>query len=189
MNKNKPMILLSLLAVALMQLACTIFVGGPAYPANPIAVSTEAIGSFSQQLQIAQTAAAQSGTLTLTVNETQITSLLANYLDSKTDPLIQNPQVTLQNGEIQVYGKVSRGNFEANVRIVLAVSIDPEGNPVISVSSTDFGPLPAPNGLNETISTLIDQAFTGSFGPAATGLRLESIHIADGSMTLTGRVK
>ena len=189
MNKNKLSILLSLLAVALIQLACTVFVGGPAYPANQIAVSTEAVDSLKQQLQAAQTSAAQNGTLTLTINETQITSLLANYLDSQTDPLIQNPQVTLRNGEIQVYGKVSKGNFEANVRIVLKASVDAEGNQAITVSSTDFGPLPAPTGLNDTISALIDQAFTGSFGPAATGLRLESINIADGSMTITGRVK
>jgi hypothetical protein len=188
-KKNAPLILLPLLAVALMQLACTVFVGGPNYPADQIAVSTESVGSLNGQLQVAQTAAAQSGTLTLTINETQITSLLAINLNSQPNPFIQNPQVYLRNGEIQVYGKVSKGNLEANVRIILSASLNPEGRPVITVSSADFGPFPAPQGLDNTISNLIDQVINGAFGPAAIGLRLETINIADGLMTLTGRVK
>jgi len=189
MRKYKPKILLAILAIALVPLACTVFVGGPDYPANPIAVSTEALGSLDQQLQAAETAAAQSGALTITINETQITSLLAAKLDSQPDPFIREPQVYLRDGEIQIYGKATQGNLQANVRIVLTATLDTDGKPVIKVASTDFGPFPAPGGLNDTVSSFIDQAFTGKLGPAITGLRLESITIADGVMTLTGRVK
>ena len=180
---------LSVFSLALASLACTVFVGGPEYPSTPIAVSTEAVGSLNDQIHAAQTAAAQNGVMTLTVNETQITSLLASKLETQTDPFLRDPQVYLRNNEIQVYGKVRQGNLEANVRIVLSASIDAEGKPVIAVTSADFGPLPAPEGLNKTISALIDETFTGALGPAASGLRLESITIAEGVMTLTGRVK
>jgi uncharacterized protein YpmS len=189
MKIRKPKILLVILAIALVPLACTVFVGGPDYPTTPIAVSTEAVGSLDQQLQAAETAAAQSGTLTITINETQITSLLAAKLDSQSDPFIRDPQVYLRDGEIQVYGRATQGNLQANVRIVLSATLDQAGKPVITVTSTDFGPFPAPQGLNSTVSSFIDQAFTGTLGPAVTGLRLESINIADGVMTLTGRVK
>ena len=180
---------LSIISLALASLACMVFVGGPEYPPTSIAVSTEAVGSLDQQVQAAQTAAAQSGVMTLSVNETQITSLLASKLETQTDPFLHNPQVYLRNNEIQVYGKVSQGNLEANVRIVLSATIDAEGKPVIAVTSADFGPLPAPEGLNKTISALIDETFTGALGPAALGLRLESITIADGVLTMAGRVK
>jgi uncharacterized protein YpmS len=188
---KKAMILatLSAISLALASLACTVFVGGPDYPPTSIAVSTEAVGSLDDQVHAAQTAAAQNGVLALTVNETQITSLLASKLEAQPDPFIRDPQVYLRNNEIQVYGKAAQGNLEANVRIVLSASIDAEGKPVIAVTSADFGPLPAPEGLNKTISALIDEAFTGALGPAAVGLRLESITIADGVMTMTGRVK
>jgi hypothetical protein len=189
MKYTKPIILLTILSIALASLACTVFVGGPDYPATPIAVSTEALGNLDQQIQAAQTAAVQSGSITLTINETQITSLLAEKLNSQTDPFIRDPQVTLRNGEIQIYGKATQGNLQANVRIVLSASLDADGKPVINVTSTDFGPLPAPEGLNNTISAFIGQAFTGSIGPAAIGMRLESINIADGLMTISGRVK
>jgi hypothetical protein len=63
------------------------------------------------------------------------------------------------------------------------------GLPKIEIVSADFGPIPAPEGLNTAISAMIDEAFTGSLGPVAIGFRLESITIADGIMTLTGRTK
>jgi uncharacterized protein YpmS len=189
MKKAGIFTILSVFTLALASLACKIFIGGPDYPLTPIAVSTEAVASLDQQVQAAQTAAAQNGVLTLTINETQITSLLASKLEAQPDPFIRDPQVYLRNNEIQVYGKATQGNLEANVRIVLSANIDAEGKPVILVTSADFGPLPAPEGLNKTISTLIEEAFTGTLGPAAIGLRLESITIADGVMTLTGRVK
>ena len=189
MKKAPLAILFSILTLALAALACTIFVGGPAYPANPVAVSTDAVGSLNDQLNAAQTAAANSGTLTLTINESQITSVLAAKLDEQTNPFITDPQVYLRDGTIQVYGKAVQGNLQANVRIVLSATVDPDGKPLISVTSADFGPMPAPSGLNDAISQLVDEAFTGALGPAATGFRLETITIADGTMTLTGRIK
>ena len=63
------------------------------------------------------------------------------------------------------------------------------GMPKIEVSSVDLGPIPAPEGLNAAINAMIAEAFTGSLGPAATGFRLEAITIADGVMTMTGRIK
>jgi uncharacterized protein YpmS len=189
MKTRKTQLLFPVLILALMPLACTVFVGGPAYPTNPIEVSTEAAGNFAQQLQVAKTAAAQNGMLTITINETQITSLLASNLESQTDSFIQNPQVYLRNGEIQVYGRVTQGNMQANVRVVLTATLNPEGQQVIQVKSSDFGPFPVPAELNNSLSVFLDQAFSGAIGPAVTGLRLEAINIADGVITLTGRVK
>ncbi|MCX6082445.1 MAG: hypothetical protein NTW32_23205 [Chloroflexi bacterium] len=189
MKNNKIVTLFLILAIALMSFACTIFAGGPEYPPTKIAISTEAVGNLDAELQAAQTASVESGVLSITINETQITSLLANKLNSQPDPFIKNPQVYLQNGEIQVFGQATQGNLMVNVRIILQASIDPEGMPVLTITSADFGPFPAPEGLNKTVSSFIDQAFTGAIGPAATGLRIETINIADGIMTLTGKVK
>ncbi len=182
-------IFFALFSVIISSLACTIFVGGPKYPTTSISVSTEAVGNLDQQFLAAQTEAAQSGVLTITINETQITSLLANKLNSQTDPFIQNPQVYLRDGEIQIFGQATQGNLQANIRIILSASLDSDGKPVLTIKSTDFGPFPAPNGLNQTISSFIDQAFTGSIGPVATGLRIETITIADGIMTISGKIK
>jgi hypothetical protein len=189
MKRFRIFTLLSVFSLALASLACTMFVGGPGYPETPVAVSTETVGELEQQIHAAQTSAAQSGNLSFSMNESQVTSLLAAKLAEQADPLITEPQVYLRNGEIQVFGKAVKGNFQANVRVVFAITLDAEGKPVISVTSADFGPLPAPEGLNGAISALVDEAFTGTLGPAALGFRLENISIADGVMTVTGRIK
>jgi uncharacterized protein YpmS len=189
MRKSLVFTILAVFSLTLATLACRIFVGGPEYPPTVVPVSTEAASSLEQQVEAAKTAAAQNGLMTITVTESQATSVLATKLAEQPDSFITEPQVLLRNNEIQVYGKANQGSFQANIRIVLAASIDPEGKPVLTITSTDFGPFPAPEGLNKTISAMIDEAFTGALGPAASGLRIESITIADGVMTLTGRVK
>lgn len=189
MNKRSVVILPLILPLILAALACSVFVGGPSYPETAIPVSTEDIGIVEKQFGDAATNAATSGTLTLNITESQLTSIVAQKLSEQTDPFITDPQVYLRDGKIQIYGKAAQGNLQANVRIVLTATLDDNGKPVISVVSVDFGPLPAPESMNKAIGKMVDEAFTGALGPAATGFRLKSITIADGTMTLTGRVK
>ncbi|MCS6992421.1 MAG: hypothetical protein NZP74_01175 [Anaerolineales bacterium] len=187
--KRKIPFALMLVSLILASLACTIQTGGPDYPATRVPVSTESALTLEEQLKAARTAAAQSGTLSLSVSESQLTSLVAARLTQEESPLLTDPQVYLRDGQIQIYGKATQGVFQANVRIVISATVDASGQPVIEVVSADFGPFPAPEGLNKTISGLIREAFTGALGPAAIGFRLESITITDGTLTLTGRTK
>ena len=189
MKRTSLVILPLILSLALATLACAVSLGGPSYPDTPIPVSTEDVGIVEKQFEDAATAAANSGTLTLNITESQLTALVAAKLSQQEEPIITEPQVYLRDGQIQIYGKAVRGNFQANVRIVLTASVNENGKPAISVVSVDFGPLPAPDSINNTISKMVDEAFSGAIGPAATGFRLESITIQNGTMTLTGRVK
>jgi hypothetical protein len=177
------------IALTLAMLACSVFIGGPAYPDSPIPVSTEAVQSLQDQMKQAAENGALTGTVTLQITESQLTSYLAFKLESQTNPLISEPQVYLRDGQMTVYGKVHSGMFTANASIVMKVNVDENGLPKIEITQTDFGPLPAPQGLNAAISALIGEAFTGSLGPVATGFRLETVSIADGAMTVTGRIK
>src|SRR5919106_1057177 len=104
-------------------------------------------------------------------------------------PFMTDPQVYLRDGQMQIYGKTQQGIFAANIGIVVSVGVDPNGQPLIEMTSADFGPFPAPEGLKDTISAMIREAYTGSLGPVATGLRIETISIADGVMTITGRIR
>ena len=73
--------------------------------------------------------------------------------------------------------------------VALTVTVDELGEPKIEIASADFGPLPAPDGLKQSMTALITEAYTGSLGPVATGFRLENINIQNGIMTVTGRIK
>ncbi len=177
-----------MLALAL-TLACTIFTGGPELPDQPIPVSTEAVQSLKDQIQVAVTAGAESGVITLFITETQLTSYLAYKMAGDENAMFTDPQVYLRDGQMRIYGKSKQGAFTANVGIVLAVGVDEAGDPKLELVSADFGPLPLPDELNSAITALIEEAYTGSLGPVATGMRIKSITIADGVMAIVGQIR
>lgn len=181
----------------LTSLACTIFVGGPDYSTlPPVPVSAEAAESIKEEMRRAFEAGLQTGVVTFNLTEPQITSYLAARLQTdqalqQTDktPLITNPQVYLRDGQMQIYGKTQQGIFAANIGIIVSVGVDEAGEPKIEIVSADFGPFPAPAGLKDAIAAIVREAYTGSLGPVATGLRIETIVIANGVMTITGRIR
>lgn len=197
MKKHKFSVLLCLPVVMLVTLACTIFVGGPDYSdLDPIAVSSEAAQSLRDGIIKSMESGLQTGIVTITITETQITSYLALQMQidpslqsEDQQPLFTDPQVYLRDGQMKIYGKTQQGMFAANIGIILNVGIDELGKPKIEVASADFGPFPAPEGINEAVTLFLEEAFTGSFGPVATGMRIEAINIANGIMTLTGRIR
>lgn len=180
----------------LASLACTINVGGPDYSDRPtIPVSNEAAQSLREEIRRAFEAGVVSGQVIINITEPQITSVLAQRLQSDQNlqqdenPLITEPQVYLRDGQMQIFGKTRRGIFAANIGIIVAVGVDENGGPKIEIVSADFGPFPAPEGINNAIAALIQEAYTGSIGPVATGLRIETISIGNGIMTITGRIR
>lgn len=189
MNTRKLSIISGFIVVALTVLACTMNIGGPDYPTPSIPVSTEAVGEFQSSLETAVADGTASGQITLTFTEPQLTSLLFYKLQAQSLPLITNPQVYLQDGQLMVFGTVKKSYFEATARIILAAGVDDQGQLLIELTSADFGPLPVPNGLMEVITASIQEAYTGALGPVATGFRLESVTIADGTMTIVGQTK
>jgi hypothetical protein len=172
-------------------------VGGPDYSSLPrIPVSSEAAESIKDEIRRAVEAGAETGVITINLTEPQITSYLAARMQSDPSlqqedkkPLITDPQVYLRDGQMQIYGKTQQGIFTANIGIIVNVGVDANGQPLIEITSADFGPFPAPEGLTSAISAMIKEAYTGSLGPIATGLRIESISIAGGVMTITGRIR
>jgi hypothetical protein len=189
MNHNLSPAMIAVLFLVTASVACVINLGGPETPAAPIPVSTEAVASLEEVWQGAVSASQDDGTITLVLNETQVTSMLAFRLQEQENPILQDPQVYLRDDQIQVFGTIRRNNIEATASIVLAVQIDPEGVPRFELQSADFGPFPVPDGLLDGLSAVIDEAFTGSVGPAATGLRIESISIDGGLLAITGRIR
>ncbi len=188
--KTKTSQLTFFFTLLLASLACSISAGGPEYPDQAIPVSVDEVQTMQAQIEQAFTDGAESGLVTLQITESQLTSYISQKMQKQTNPPFTDPQILLRDGQMQLYGKVATGMFNANILITMSVGIDEiSGMPKIEILSADFGPIPAPEGLNTAISAMIDEAFTGSLGPVATGFRLETITIADGVMTLSGRIK
>ena len=197
MKINRLGLPLFLLSLVVTSLACIIFVGGPDYSnLPPIPVSAEAAESIKEEIKRAFEAGLETGVVTINITEPQITSYLAARLQtdpslqqSDKKPLMTDPQVYLRDGQMQIYGKTQQGIFTANIAIIVTMGVDANGQPLIEITSADFGPFPAPKGLKDAITAMVREAYTGSLGPVATGLRIETISIANGVMTITGRIR
>ena len=186
MLNKKIFVILSLVFATL---ACTMSIGGPDYPKETIPVSPISVEDMQAQLKAAFEAGAQGGDVILTITESQLTSFLSYKFDSEESPLFSEPQVHLRDGKMTIYGKTTQGYFVANIKIVIAVRIDEQGQPDLAIESADFGPLPVPESLANALSAIIKEAYTGAVGPIATGFRIEKIGIKDGFMVMLGKVK
>lgn len=188
MRTNKKMFLIVFIILTTM-LACTIFIGGPDYPNNRIPISTEAVGDLQTSIAHSLSEGENTGIVSLEVTEEQITSYLFMKLLLQPDPFLTDPQVYLRDGQIQVFGTAHQGYFQATGAIIMSAKVDNDGKMIIDIVSADFGSISLPAGLADLVASIVDEAFTGSLGPVATGIRLTDISIVDGVMTIVGTIK
>ena len=176
-------------ALAAASLACSVFVGGPAFPDPPVPNSPEALQALQAELERARVESMAGGTLRLQLTQEQLTAYVASRLSLQHQPVITGPQVVLGEQEMVVYGRAQSWIFEANVSVTAVFSSDDLGRPQISVTNAELGPMPMPQWLRDGIAAAMNEALTGYIGPAAIGFRLDSIGISGGVMTVTGRLQ
>jgi len=174
-------------ALALAVLACNL--GRPEVTATPVTISTEAAESLVRSWEQAFNTAKETGNLTLTLTELQLTSFLAVSMAENQNLPFTNPQVLLRDGEMEIVGTYTSDFVNANVSIVMEVTVDAEGLPTIAVTSGSVGPLPVPSDLLTAVSEVINEALTGQVASTTTGFTLQTIIITEGVMTLTGTLE
>lgn len=175
-------------AITLATLACYLDLGGPEPPGPPIPVSSEAANSLEEIWQSTLTDAID-GQVQLLLTEEQLTAYLASRSQVEGDPLLNEAQVYLRKGLIQIFGIAQREPFRANFLVKVQPVLDTEGGLTFEILSADFGPMPIPEALRESMSSLLTQVLTGSLGSLATGIQISSIEIAKGQLTLEGRLR
>lgn len=158
-------------------------------PASPIPVTTQAVETLQSNVQSAAEQAQSTGEINLTITEAQLTSVVAMELQKQSQPILENPQVYLQNGQIQLRGDVHQSGITAPLEMDMTVSVDDQGKPHYQVVSAKLGPLPLPQTILDQLTTQIDQAFADQLGPEADKIYITRIDIANGEMTVKGRAR
>jgi len=176
--------LLLAVSVAAAGLACQISVGGPEPPAEIVPASeasaTELASNWDSALSL------DTDEVTLVISEQQLTSFLSERFESDEEPILQHPQVFLRDGEIRIYGTASAGIFEAGALLSIQPIVSSGGDVEFIITMAEFGPVPAPGALTTVLSELLTEAFTGTLGSMATGIRITSFAIADGQIVIVG---
>ena len=170
-------------------LACQFNLGGPEPPGEPIPVQENAAEVLTEMWQSAVLDAVETGQVTVLLNEIQLTSLLSQRMEAEENPVLHDPQVYLRNKMIQIYGTTINGPFKANVLIGITPINSPEGELTFDITKAEYGPIPAPTALKDTVSAILTEAFTGTIGSLASGIRVNTIVIYNGEMAIVGEVR
>ncbi len=168
-------------------LACNMPLGGPAAPTARPSSGGGAGQTTDWRTLIAN--AKPGDNLTVTLTEADLTEILADAVQENPDLKIQNPRVVLTNGIMQVYGQASMDVVTANFRVDINVKVDDQGKPQFEVISADFGGLPVPDSMRQTLTQSLNQSFQNAIGPASSHFRINEITITEGQMKVNGTVQ
>lgn len=182
--------LLAGLALSASLLACQVNLGGSTPPAPTMEVSQDAAGDLEWEWRSAlDQAEAANGRLVLVLTEKELTSYVNLALAERQDPILEQAQIFLREGVMQVHGVVEQGLLKGNVYFEIVPMLTPDGTLTFEISSAELGPFPMPDSVRDNISSLVSEGFTGSIGSYASGFKLESVDIEDGEMAITGLIR
>jgi uncharacterized protein YpmS len=186
--KHKKTLLIILSVSVLVSLACN-FGRRVSTPAPTVPVSTEAVENLEESLEDAFQEAQESGEINLVITEDQLTSAIAFELEKNGTDSISDIQIRLQDGQVQMTAAVNASGLSATASVIMDVSVDAAGRPVLNVVSANLGPFPVPEDLVSEIEVQMNQAFQEQINETGTDVIIESIVIEGGSMRITGRTK
>lgn len=186
MNPSKLSLRTSFLTVSLVVagMACQINVGGPEPPAESIVASEHGAEQLTSNWESALSL--ETGEVRLVITEQQLTSFLLERFGRDEEPILRRPQVFLREGEIRIYGTASAGVFEAGALLSVQPIVGSSGEIEFKITTAKFGPVPAPEALTLVLSELLTEAFTGTLGSMATGIRITSLVVTDGQVAIIG---
>jgi uncharacterized protein YpmS len=129
------------------------------------------------------------GKLRVVVSEAQLTDLISKELGSQADPVLQDPQISLRNGQMVLTGNVQQSGLNADLEMVMDVGVTPDGRPDISVVSASVGLFSLPQNMLDDISSQIKSAFESKIDQGIDQIFIESITIAGGEMVIEGHAR
>ncbi len=186
MFKSMPAFVMALTALVAASLACNYSRPTPDDPSlrSTIAVSTEAVQDLEENLNAAAENLQLGEQVTLIVTESQMTSLVANNFRSEDGPVLQNPQVYLRDGQVQLVGSIHQSGLNLPLEVLISIRVDSAGNLDSTIDSAKFGPFPLPQTQLEQYSGELDRAIANQIG--GQQIVLDGITIADGTMVISG---
>jgi uncharacterized protein YpmS len=132
------------------------------------------------------TGSPNSSNVTYTVTESQLTTTMTEKMSQQSEMTLQNPQVLLRDGQIQITGQYTQSFLTVPVNISMVPEIDANGRLNIRVTSAELGSVQAPQSFTDSLSSTINDNLASAYNPSEAGVRVTNVTIADGIMTITG---
>jgi hypothetical protein len=129
------------------------------------------------------------GKISITIDDAQLNSLVTNELNQQSNPVLANPSIHLQNGQILVSGEVNRSGLKASFSSTLTVDVTQDGRLHYNVISASLGPLPLPQAMRDQVETQLNDALGTPQTQNGQQIFVEDVKIGDGVMTITGHIR
>ncbi len=144
------------------------------------------VGCGVGQVEISRDRGSDVFNVTVELNEDDIAQLVEQALAASGNPLLRNPQVDLQEGQIEITGSHERrdGEGEVNGRIVIVPSIQ-DGVLIIEVVEVDIEGVPVSDDRIEQFNQNLTQRIQRRLERRNHDITMTGVDVADNLMTIT----
>lgn len=158
--------------------------GAPERPGDAIITSDTSGMAAKAKLE---SALPQPGSMeTVILNEQEITSWLAMEMKNSPDLPLNDVQVYLRDGKVQIWGVVSGSENSTSALIVGGLSIDANKLPYFTIESLQIGQQVIPSLLVSQMESWLNQALKDAITKNIPGLQLVSLKVTSGLITVSG---
>jgi uncharacterized protein YpmS len=196
--RHYPRIIFSLLGsslLALSALACNMpgfQLGGPQPPPQTVQPSGEALASFNDKWRTLNFATPD-GPFSITFTNEELTSVVAEAIaqteaDTGETIPIQDIQVIMGDGVVNIYGRVNVSGFEANGLIVVVPSIGADGRLHAEIASIQYGPLQLDPSVLDQVMASVEQSINSPIQSSPFNITLSDVTVTNGQMTINGTI-
>jgi len=186
--RPKRLVLLTIIIFILPALACKL-TGFGALPPTPTPVSTAEMQAMETQLYSAAATAVSGGKVHLEFTEGQLTAAANNELQKQGETRIQDIQIGLQGGLINVSGLVNQNGLQLPLSLSMKINVDSEGKPHTQVVSGQIGVFAIPESMLSQITAQFDQMLTSQLQAQGRQLFIESLTIDNGKISIVAQMK
>jgi hypothetical protein len=185
--RRKLIVTLFVLTIVSSSLGCALV--GSTISETPTPVETEDISPVVTQISAAATLAAAGGKLVLEFTEGQLTTIANQELQNSGDGSLQNLQIQLNNGLMQITGDYSQDGLNLPLTVSLRINVDDQGTPHSQIVSGKVGPFPIPQTMLDQTTSQLDQILQQQLDASAANLFVDSLSIDNGKITITAHTR
>jgi hypothetical protein len=161
-------------------LACQIS-GGPK-PPRILSISLSESKAFEQALTNVQVNL-QTGFVTITLTETQVSSYIAYNLKDDFSKYIRDPMVIFEPNQVHIYGTYMGESIQLDGRIIFEVAVI-NNTPKLNLISAEFGPIPVPSPILKALTDQLDKEVAKALTKNTTEYLVDTITVATGVLTI-----
>lgn len=158
--------------------------GAPERPGDAIITSDKAGIEAKSMLE---NSLPQPGTMTtVTITEQQITSWLAMEMKNNPDLPLNDIQIYLRDGKVQIWGVVTGSTNSTSALIVGELVVDDNKLPYFQIESMQIGQQVIPGMLVSQMESWLNQSMSRQISKNVPGLQLVSLKVTSGLITVSG---